>query len=304
MKILIFSDNIGNYGELCAAANSLGGEVSAFLVANKSVAETVPATKVYYAEHDESQLFENYYPTLKNLVFNENPDLILVSATRRGKYMSARLAAALKTTALTDLASMEANASGIKGVQMYYGGAAVRTVKSKGKVVATLPLGSFEPVSGVAGEIVKIPYIDDGTRLKKVETRAKSCQSVNLAAAKKVIGVGRGFSKKEDLVLAETLARIIGGEVGCSRPIAEGEGWMDTSRYVGISGVTLNPDIYLAIGVSGQIQHIIGVGAARVIIAVNKDKNAPIFKVCDYGIVGDLYKVIPALTGMFEGRNE
>lgn len=102
--------------------------------------------------------------------------------------------------------------------------------------------------------------------------------------------------KQEDLEMVYAFAAKLGAEVGCSRPIAQGENWMAISRYIGVSGVMLKPDIYVALGISGQVQHTVGVRDAKIIIAVNKDKNAPIFKQCDYGIVGDIYKVVPALT--------
>lgn len=108
--------------------------------------------------------------------------------------------------------------------------------------------------------------------------------------------IGRGLAKQEDLEMVYAFAAKLGAEVGCSRPIAQGENWMAISRYIGVSGVMLKPDIYVALGISGQVQHTVGVRDAKIIIAVNKDKNAPIFKQCDYGIVGDIYKVVPALT--------
>ncbi|WP_226963138.1 FAD-binding protein [Sutterella seckii] len=110
------------------------------------------------------------------------------------------------------------------------------------------------------------------------------------------VGVGRGIAKEADLALADALAKAIGAEVGCSRPIAEGEHWMERERYIGVSGVLLKGDVYVALGISGQIQHMVGVNDCGTIIAVNKDKNAPIFNYCDYGIVGDIYKVLPELT--------
>lgn len=111
-----------------------------------------------------------------------------------------------------------------------------------------------------------------------------------------LVKIGRGLTKQEDLEMVYAFAAKLGAEVGCSRPIAQGENWMAISRYIGVSGVMLKPDIYVALGISGQVQHTVGVRDAKIIIAVNKDKNAPIFKQCDYGIVGDIYKVVPALT--------
>ena len=122
---------------------------------------------------------------------------------------------------------------------------------------------------------------------------------MNLAAAKVVVGVGRGLEREENLSLARDLAAAIGGEVGCSRPVAEGEKWMPRETYIGVSGVMIKPELYIACGISGQVQHMAGVNQSRVIVAINKDKSAPIFKQCDYGIVGDLSVVLPALTKKF-----
>jgi electron transfer flavoprotein alpha subunit len=111
-----------------------------------------------------------------------------------------------------------------------------------------------------------------------------------------VVGVGRGFAAEADLDLARTLAVKLGAELACSRPIAEGVDWMPAERYLGVSGATIKPDLYLAVGISGQVQHLVGVNGAKVIVAVNKDKNAPIFASADFGVVGDLYQVLPELA--------
>lgn len=127
------------------------------------------------------------------------------------------------------------------------------------------------------------------------ERRAKSVSSVDLSKAKRVVGVGRGLVAQNDLEMVRQLASVLGAEVGCSRPIAEGENWMERERYIGVSGVLLKSDLYLTLGISGQIQHMVGGNGAKVIVAINKDKKAPIFNYADYGLVGDIYKVVPAL---------
>ena len=132
------------------------------------------------------------------------------------------------------------------------------------------------------------------------ERRSKTASNVDLGKARRVIGIGRGLLAKEDLQMVWDLASALDAEVGCSRPIAEGEHWMDRERYVGVSGVLLKSDIYLALGISGQIQHMVGGNGAKTIIAVNKDKNAPIFQYADYGLVGDIYKVVPLLTELLK----
>lgn len=126
--------------------------------------------------------------------------------------------------------------------------------------------------------------------------RARQSNSVDLDKARLVVSVGRGIGSKENIALAEQLCKAIGAELACSRPVAENEKWMEHERYVGISNLMLKPELYLAVGISGQIQHMVGANASQTIFAINKDKNAPIFQYADYGIVGDAVKILPALT--------
>lgn len=119
---------------------------------------------------------------------------------------------------------------------------------------------------------------------------------MELDKARLVVSVGRGIGSQENIAIAKTLADAIGAEIACSRPVAENEKWMEHERYVGISNLMLKPELYLAVGISGQIQHMVGANGAQTIVAINKDKNAPIFQFADYGIVGDLFKILPALT--------
>lgn len=297
-KALLYSDKISNFAELAAAAKHIGKEAIAFVIGSASDASEVSkyVSKVIHAEQND-KMAEAFFDSLK--VAAADADVVLIGSTKRGKYMAGRLAATCGTSALTDLSNMEVDGSGIKGTRMYYAGVALSTVKSKGKAVVILPAGAFDAVAAGANGEVTVAEAGGVSNLVRTEVRKKEGESVNLAAAKKVVGVGRGFGKQEDLALAEAFAKALGAEVGCSRPIAEGEGWMSTDRYIGVSGVMLKPDVYVAVGISGQIQHTIGINSSKIIIAINKDKNAPIFKQCDYGIVGDLTKILPELTRLF-----
>lgn len=125
-------------------------------------------------------------------------------------------------------------------------------------------------------------------------------ESVNISAAKRLVAVGRGFAQEADLDIARDLAKALGAELACSRPLAEGNGWMSRETYVGISGQHVAPEIYAAVGISGQIQHTAGMADSTIVVAVNKDENAAIFSIADYGIVGDLYDVLPQLTKAIE----
>lgn len=302
MKTLIFCDKIESYAELCAGGKTLGGEVTAYFIGGQDMASKCPADKVYYTEAQSEKPFEDYFDTFMEAVSKVSPNVIMISATKRGKFMAAKVAAALKTSAITDITSLKADGENVVATKMYYGGLAVNTLKSKGIAVLTVGVGFFDKGgANAAGEVLEIPFKVVSSGVTRKEIRKKEGETVNLAAAKKVVGVGRGIAKKEDLQLARDLAAVIGAEIGCSRPIAEGEGWMTTDRYIGVSGVILKPDVYVALGLSGQIQHTIGVNSSKIIIAVNKDKNAPIFKACDYGIVGDLYKIVPELVKNLKG---
>ena len=140
-------------------------------------------------------------------------------------------------------------------------------------------------------------------QIKVRERKPLPKASVNLQAARKVVSAGRGVSRQADLAMVEQLAGLLGAEVGCTRPLAEGLDWLPRERYIGISGAHIKPDLYFGVGVSGQVQHMIGMNGSRVVVAVNKDANAPIFTQADYGIVTDLYTFIPALIKALQARN-
>lgn len=211
------------------------------------------------------------------------------------------LAAAAKRGAglVNDALSLEAG-DAVKATFRTYGGlaaAAVRIVSAD--AVVTVGAGVFEPEPADASAdipVIAVEKVAPAAAIVVKERRAKAAASVDLTKAKRVIGIGRGIAKQEDIAMIEAFAKAIGAEIGCSRPIAEGEHWMERERYIGVSGTQLKADIYIALGISGQIQHMVGAADCGVILAVNKDKNAPIFKDADAGIVGDLYKIVPELT--------
>ena len=177
-----------------------------------------------------------------------------------------------------------------------FGGATVarEKVTTPVKVFAVMPKTfDVEGASAGAGAVVN-PAVDVQTGVKVVDRRAKEGDHVNLDAAPLIVGVGRGFNAREDLALGDELAAALGAVVGCTKSLADFE-WLGEDRIIGLSGAKTAPDLYLSVGVSGQIQHTVGVSAAKLIAAVNKDKEAPIFALADYGLVGDLYEIVPAL---------
>jgi electron transfer flavoprotein alpha subunit len=163
--------------------------------------------------------------------------------------------------------------------------------------MATIPPRTYEasvPVEGRQGKIRELPT-PAPSALKVFERKVKERKVKDIAEARVIVCVGRGIDKKEDIELTRQLAAVMGGEIGCTRPIAEENHWLPEELCIGLSGISVKPDLYLGLGVSGQVQHLTGIRNAKVIAAVNKDENAPIFKAADFGIVGDLYDVLPKL---------
>ena len=178
-----------------------------------------------------------------------------------------------------------------------YGGLAEKELETEKAVIVTVAPGTFDKQKAAtpgSGEVSTVELSASGVEV--VERKEKEASTVNLNDADVVVGVGRGFGKEENVKLAEELAAALGGEIGCSRPVAEDLHWVAEERYIGISGAVIKPTLYIAGGISGQVQHVYGVRDAKTIVAIDKNENAPIFKVADYYIVGDVTEVLPALT--------
>lgn len=302
-NVWVFIDGPQAAPELCAAANALGGHCTALVVGPRAEAERSirlgADEALWLGDPGESRMLEDYVETAAEALRQRKPDLLLARAGKRGRLVCGRLAALLGTAALTDVKEFIPQDSSLYARHMLFGGGAVRTEKACGPLtIATLPGGVYPPAAEDAsrtGTVAEATFIPPACPVKRLERRKKGESSVDLAAAKIVVGVGRGVARQEDLALIESLARALGAEIACSRPIAEGVNWLPRERYLGVSGAVIKPDLYLALGISGQVQHMVGVTDAKLIVSVNKDKMAPIFAQSDYGIVGDLYKVIPQL---------
>ena len=303
-KVWIWAEKKEDLVRLVAGAGTLGEEVSIILTGNDAdpvQGQEAGASKIYHIKGDSAEYMpEDYAPSIARLIKQEKPNLVLIPSGKRGKLIAGRLAAALGTSVVVDAAEIEvAPDSKVQATHMVYGGAALRTEKIlTDTAIVTVGAGAFSDAPKKASAqptVINTEFVQPKNIVKILEKKAKTGATVNLAAAKRVVGIGRGIGRQEDIALAEELAGLLDAELGCSRPLAEGVDWLPRERYIGVSGVMLKPDVYLAIGISGQIQHMVGVNQAKVVIAINKDKNAPIFAQADYGIVGDLYKILPAL---------
>lgn len=248
----------------------------------------------------EDQSLDAHIPRIVEEAKQDVPDLILIPATARGKDMAARIAACLDTglcSSCTSLTFDEEHASFMME-RLAYGGAAVQKVICTTRpAMATIPPRTYEPaaaVEGRQGQVIKLPT-HSPSAVKVLERKVKERESKDITESRVLVCVGRGIEKKEDVTLARQLADVLNGEVACTRPISEEYHWLPEELCIGLSGVQVKPDLYLGIGVSGQVQHVTGIRHVKVIAAVNKDKNALIFKTADFGIVGDLYDVVPKL---------
>jgi len=304
-NVWVFSDTAAKLPEVIAGGLELGEKVSAFVIgdqADVAKAFACGATAVYaLGAKDAGRIVEVYAPTMaQEIAGNGKPALVLMPATKRCKALAAKLGVALDAAIVNDATQVKVDSGVVKASHMVFGGLALSEECITTAVgIVTLSSGAFEAAAEDAsrsGEVVNVAFVEPAVSIKCLERRAKGSASVDLSKARRVVGVGRGFAAQADIKMAEELCVAIGAELGCSRPIAEGEQWMERERYIGVSGVMLKPDVYLALGISGQIQHMVGVNNAQTIVAINKDKNAPVFQFADYGLVADIYKVLPALT--------
>ena len=284
-------------GNLIAVARSLGGPVAAVVAGPRSVAETVAAggvDRVVWCHAPDDVPPEASAMALADVVAADPPRIVLGGRHPGERVLLGAAAARLRAAVLTGARSVAADGDGAVVVNAVFGDIADETVAVSGPVALLLDGGPVPAASGEA-PIEEITVAPLG--MKVIETRMSGFDQVDLNAAHRVIGVGRGLKAKDDLAMIEELAQAAGAEIACSRPVAEGLNWMGKDRYIGSSGAHIAPQVYFAIGISGQLQHMVGVTGAETIVAINSDPNAAVFKESDYGLVGDLYQIVPAITG-------
>jgi len=239
---------------------------------------------------------------LANLIGERGADVILVGATVSGWEIAARMAAILGIGLISGATALRpAAAGGWQSERMMYAGAAVQTETWLGPAVVTMAAGQApQPARPVSpglepASIERIPVPLD-SRVRMVSRAAREIEDVDLAGAARIVCVGMGVAATEDLKLATDLADALGAELACTRPVAEDREWLPTERYIGISGVRVKPELYLGLGVSGQVQHTVAIRDAKVVVGVNTDPEATLFGICDYEVVGDLREIAPLLT--------
>jgi len=293
---IVVADQPG-VGNLITVARSLGGPVGAVVAGPRPVAETVASSgvdKVVWCHAPDDVPPEASAQAVADTVAADPPRVVLAGRNPAERVLLGAAAARLKAAVLTGARSVSLDGDSTTVVNAVFGDIADETVAVSGPVALLLDGGSVPPAAGPGAPIEEITAAPLG--MKVIETRTHGFEEVDLNAAPRVIGVGRGLAAKEDLALIEELAHVLEAEIACSRPVAEGLNWMGKDRYIGSSGAHITPQLYLAIGISGQLQHMVGVTGAETIVGINADPNAAIFSQTDYGLVGDLYQLVPAIT--------
>jgi electron transfer flavoprotein alpha subunit len=266
---------------------------------------------------------EPYASTLASLVLSQSPDLVLLPTTTRTRELAAMAAIDLNTGVLTDISALETNGDQLIATRPIYEGKVLEKTICSGKpVMATIRGRAFpkpEVDEGKSGSATKVEAKVEA--LTKVEGYSASESAVNLGDAGVIVSGGRGVSNNPSLqppagmdekqaelwrahqgfALVTELAQVLGGAVGASRAAVDA-GYIPYSHQVGQTGKVVTPDLYIACGISGAIQHLVGMRNAKVIVAINKDSDAPIFKQARYGVVGDLFQIVPALTEAFRKK--
>lgn len=258
--------------------------------------------KVYAVEHD---LLKDYTPdgytkALRQLVDQAKPTLVLFPHTYQVRDFLPKLATALGKVAVSDVVAHRVNEGQLVLVRQLFQGKVNSDIRftSEGPNFASLQAGAYRAdllAEGTAPVETFTPNLSaSDIRIKPLELFRESQRAVDLGAADIIVSVGRGIKDAENIPIVQQLADALGAELAASRPICDA-GWLPMERQVGSSGQTVAPKMYLAVGISGAIQHLVGMKGSRTIVAINKDANAPIFEVADYGIVGDLFQVVPEL---------
>lgn len=307
-EILAFSENPDLIPELLGKAGELRGGLQASAVsavvfgAGDSVLQGLAsggADKVYAVKGGEGGFFDakSASATLAAVARESGAVLVLVASTRRGRELVGRLSQKLGGVGMTDVNALDVEDGKLVYERYNFGGNTVTRAGVSGPtpVIASMPK-SFEPAAqgSTSGSVVEFASADEAPSFKVLEKRSKEGETVNLEDARVIVCVGKGFEKQEAIAPARELARVLGGEVGCTREPATDLGWFSEERVVGLSGKKASPELYLGIGVSGQIQHTVGILGAKCVVVVNNNKDAPFFSQCDYGVVADLHEFLPA----------
>ena len=305
-KVWVYADSEESRMRMCAGAKELGEEVSCLFIGDRTQlasAAALGADSVLFCENpQESRQLGDYSTSLAALVKTENPDLVLFDKSPDGRLLAAKLSASQGCCALSNIKAFRIN-DAIEVEQMIFGGSAIKTVRATNKPVFAVISAQLFPDAkrDNTATVQEFAFIEPEHLTSRIETRKKNVHCVDLGNAKRIVCIGRGVADEEDLSLIRHLAELLEAEIACTRPVSEVYGFLETERYVGITGVMFQPELFISIGISGQIQHMVGCNQSGYIMAINKDKSARIFGQSDFGIVADYKQILPQLINYLEG---
>jgi electron transfer flavoprotein alpha subunit len=302
--------------ETVAAAQQLAGgmpiKIALIGASTGAIAQDLSSaaavSEVLVAEHPALDPYtpDAYAAACRALIESTAPAFVLLPHTYQTRDFAPLLAARLRVPLITDVTAISGSGSDAAFTRPMFQGKLAAQVKALGgsPAVVTMQIGALRADAakkGGSAAVVKFdPQIDAAAIRQKPEAPFREAkQAVDLGQAERIVAVGRGIKSRDNIPLAEKLAKAMDAEVAASRPICD-NGWLPMERQIGSSGQTVAPKLYVALGISGAIQHLVGMKGARTIVAINKDAEAPIFEVADYGIVGDLFEIAPALIAELE----
>lgn len=279
------------------------------------------ADKVIVVDDKELEVYrtEPYAHALSSVINEYKPEIMLVGATAIGRDLGPRVSARVATgltadcTVLeigdfTDMATKEVLPKQLLMTRPAFGGNTIATIAcpyNRPQMATVRPgvMQKIAPITGAKANVIEYNpgFTPDNKYVEILEVVKSVADTVDIQDAKILVSGGRGVGSEENFKLLQDLADVMGGTVSCSRAVVE-NGWMPQERQVGQTGKTVRPSVYFAIGISGAIQHVAGMEEADIIVAINKDETAPIFDVADYGLVGDLNKIVPQLTEMLKAE--
>jgi electron transfer flavoprotein alpha subunit len=298
--------------ELIEAAKLLGGDLYTVIMAEQAepLASELASRgggKVLAVSHPSLRYFndEVYANILSELISKYSPDLVLGPATFYGKALFGRLAAQIGGPMTSDVSNLSVEDGQVVVTRSHYGGSVVSkvTVNSDRPFFVTLRPKIYPESKDGTGEVITETVNAAAMQPRTVvkEIKVESTGAVSLTEADIIVSAGRGLKGPENLSMIKELADALKAAFGASRAIVDA-GWIPYSHQVGQTGKTVNPKLYVAVGISGAIQHLVGMRTSKTIVAVNKDKDAPIFNIANYGIVGDAFEIVPALTKKFKAE--
>jgi electron transfer flavoprotein alpha subunit len=293
LEVLTAARSLGD--AVTAVAIGQGAEQHAEVAGRHGAATLIALTGEAFRQYSS----DGFAEALAEVIRREDPDTVLFPATSWGKDLAPRVSGLLQAGLVSDCTALEADGDDVVAIRPVYAGKAFQRVRVAGRprMMSLRPNVHAVTETGGAPAHVSLPDLGAAGQhpLARVTGVEQGSDQVELTEAKIIVSGGRGMKAPENFKLLDELAAALGAAVGSSRPVAD-EGWVPHSYHVGQTGKVVSPDVYIAVGISGAIQHVAGISGSKYIVAINNDPEAPIFKVANYGIVGDLFQVVPALT--------